>query len=103
MALITAERLHRWKCVFCGSKDKNIVNIKAPISRDVEKVAYQDSIKIVSCNQCGHTDIFSHSAMMYASCVMNTNKGICTIEESEEFVKKFHNMNHKDPKVNPHN
>ena len=31
MALVTAERLHRWKCKFCGSKDKNIVNLRAPV------------------------------------------------------------------------
>lgn len=104
MALVTAERLHRWKCLFCGSKDKNIVQFKAQVNKTASGLVnssteYAEAVKIVTCNQCGKTEIFAHSAMMIGSFIAGHN---CSIEESEEFVKKFHEMNHLDPKVNPH-
>ena len=101
MALVTAERLHRWKCKFCGSKDKNIVNLKAPVKTAVISVdgEYQDAVKIVCCNQCGKVEIFSHSALMLGSLLYGNT---CSIEDSEKYVKKFHDMNHFDPKANHH-
>lgn len=103
MALITAERLHRWKCLFCGSKDKNIMSVKLPLNESVttstDPENYAEGVKIVTCSQCGKTEIFSHSALAMMGVL--TGKTV-TIEESEEFVNKFHEMNHIDPKINPH-
>ena len=106
--LVSAERLHRFKCAFCGSKDKNIVNFKMPYDQD--NSCRHDAFKIVTCNQCGYTMIFSHSAAMAATIIANSaamapniiaNTKI-TIKESEEFVKRFHEINHVDVKANPH-
>ena len=103
MALITAERLHRWKCLFCGSKDKNIMSVKLPIEKSVTTSTdpnnYTEGVKIVTCSQCGKTEIFAHSALAMMGVL--TGKTV-TIEESEEFVNKVHEMNHIDPKINPH-
>ena len=101
MALVTAERLHRWKCLFCGSKDKNIISFKTPISFKIPNTneGYEEAVKIVTCDQCGKTEIFAHSALMLGN-MMTGNT--CSIEQSEEFVKDFHKLNHDDPKVNPH-
>ena len=99
MALVTAERLHRWKCVYCGSKDKNIV--RCSIKTSNSDPTLQEGVKIVTCNQCGKTEIFSHSALVMAHILGMVSDDI-TIEQSEKFVKDFHNMNHLDPKVNPH-
>jgi predicted nucleic-acid-binding Zn-ribbon protein len=111
MSLISAERLHRWKCVYCGSKDKNIVNILAPLAEGEENLVGStgevngnklgSAMKIVTCSQCGHTDIFSHSALMAGHILRNEK--IPTFTESENYVKKFHDKNHNDPLRNPHN
>lgn len=103
MALVTAERLHRWKCVYCGSKDKNIMDIKALKTRNAgsTKENMDNAIKIVTCSQCGKTEIFAHSAKMLATALFSN--AACSIEDSEEFVKKFHMINHDDPQRNPHN
>ena len=103
MALVTAERLHRWKCIYCGSKDKNISSIKVLKEKGLspsDGENYQEGCKIVACNQCGHVELFAHSSKMFSSIIAGNP---CTIEESEEFVQKFHDVNHLDPKVNPHN
>lgn len=100
--LVSAERLHRFKCAFCGSKDKNIVNFKVPYDYDDRNKPdgrYEEALKIVTCNQCGYTMIFGHSAAMVANVIL---KNQTTIKESEEFVKRFHDVNHEDPKANPH-
>ena len=109
MALISAERLHRWKCQFCGSKDKNIYEIQFPIdgetSSDGQYADVAPGIKIVSCNQCGKTEIFSHSSKLLASILVQSVLGGVTgitLKASEEFVNNFHDINHSDPKRNPH-
>lgn len=99
MALVTAERLHRWKCIYCGSKDKNIVSFKTKETKEASS-EYVEACKIVACNQCGHVEIFAHSSAMLANII---SKKDYTIKESEEFVQKFHDVNHLDPKINPHN
>lgn len=109
MALISAERLHRWKCVYCGSKDKNIVALNARIREEdmnvVEPYEYEKgvkpAVKIVTCSQCGHTMIFGHSAFAVASALSQFKD--FSFAKSEEFVKQAHDMNHIDPKCNPHN
>jgi len=98
MALVTAERLHRWKCLFCGSKDKNISTMKAPTSNVCG--TYSEAVKIVACDQCGHIEIFAHSSNMLAMLLVGNHS--YTLEESEKFVKDFHLLNHNDPKRNPH-
>ena len=96
MALISAERLHRWKCLYCGSKDKNIVDVFMQDPETGEKWAAN---KIVTCSQCGYTQMFSHSALAHAAFI----KGVSiSINESNYYVKRFHNINHEDPMRNPH-
>lgn len=94
MALVTAERLHRWKCQFCGSKDKNILNVENYLEDEPF-----ESVKVVTCSQCGLTMIFAHSALAYVK--MLHNEGI-TRKESEDFVRNAHMKNHDDPMRNPH-
>jgi len=98
--LVSAERLHRWKCKFCGSKDKNISSGFIPKSSTDTKL--EEAIKVVACNQCGHVEIFAHSARVLTH-LISGNRNLITIEDSENFVKNFHELNHIDPKINPHN
>ena len=106
MGLISAERLHRWKCQYCGSKDKNIVRAlfrkdgdttKNPSSNPDE---VYEAVKIVTCSQCGYTMIFGHSALAVIS---SLNGNGVSLERSEKFVEDAHALNHNDPKCNPHN
>ena len=96
MALITAERLHRWKCLFCGSKDKNIVDLRM---KDPNTGEMWVPVKIVTCSQCGRTETYSHSALAHVKAMRGQS---VSMKESEEYVQKTHDINHRDPKVNPH-
>ena len=99
MSLISAERLHRWKCQYCGSKDKNIIccklrkdgnRINGSSSKDEDD--YYEGMKIVTCSQCGHTMLFGHSALAVVTIFNNMNSGL-SLERSEEFVKESHMLN----------
>lgn len=79
MEKMDSERLRRWKCLYCGSRQKNIVDIK-----NKEGVR---TIKVVTCNQCGHTDIYALSALNVARVIVGGTQP--TAEESEQFVHKF--------------
>lgn len=78
MEKMDAERLRRWKCLYCGSREKNIIDLK-----NKEKIPM---VKIVSCNQCGHTDLYAASALAVAGLFSGRN---ITMQESEEFVNSF--------------
>ena len=74
-----SERLRRWKCLYCGSREKNIVDLM-----NEEKIK---TIKIVTCNQCGHTDIYALSALNVANILLGRKQP--TREASEKFVHEF--------------
>lgn len=99
--LVTAERLHRFKCPFCGSKDKNITAVHSIDDREGEDTYNQwvENVKIVCCNDCGYTMFFGHSALAIRSLCFDY---ALSMKESEEFVRNFHMENHEDPKINPH-
>lgn len=112
MPLVSAERLHRWKCAFCGSKEKNISHIKmntglVPVLPECEckcckpapVLETYDAVKIVACSRCGHVEFFAHSAIAMAGAITHTN---VTLEQSEDYVRKFQHWNFDDPMKNPH-
>jgi len=104
MSLISAERLHRWKCAFCGSKDKNIVNYMIPdesYKKNPNASQFNPGVKIVTCNQCGYSMIFAHSALVLGNLIAGDNKNRISIQQSDDFVKQFHHINHDDPKKHP--
>lgn len=78
MERMDAERLRRWKCLYCGSREKNIVDMKG--KDDIP------TIKIVTCNQCGHTDFYAASALAMG-CALKGK--MISMEESEKFVNSF--------------
>lgn len=78
MEKMDAERLRRWKCLYCGSREKNIVDMKGKENIPI--------IKIVTCNQCGHTDLYATSALAVGWALRGK---MITMEESEKFVKSF--------------
>ena len=105
MALISAERLHRFKCAFCGSKEKNIVDKNMYITNEDGSSSFVTIGKIVTCSQCGYTMQFYHSALIAEKCMSNhytrfTDENL--LKESEEFVKNSYKINYDDPKRNPH-
>lgn len=88
MEQMTSERLKRWKCLFCGCKDKNIVDFEASDEKG------KPTIKIVTCENCGHTDLFAVSAKAAADFLTNNT---VNRKDSIEFKENFHIYNHNMP------
>lgn len=88
MEKMDSDRLRRWKCLFCGCKDKNVIDFES------EDVKGKPTIKIVTCENCGHTDMFAVSAKAAADFL--TQKSV-NREESMEFKRSFHMYNHNLP------
>lgn len=87
MQKMDAERLKRWKCLYCGCADKNIVDMKDHCDKPLAK--------IVTCEACGHTDIFAVASKLVSDILCHNP--IQTKEGYEKFVDDFHMMNHNPP------
>lgn len=87
MQEMDAERLKRWKCLYCGCNDKNII--------DVRNGSDERLIKIVTCEACGHTDIFGISALAVSDMLMHQPMQRKSVYE--EFASRFHMLNHNPP------
>ena len=58
------DRLAQWKCLYCGSRKKDVADM---IGKDGEIVA-----KVITCCHCGHTNIFAHSARSVVGLLVNS-------------------------------
>ena len=58
------ERLADWRCLYCGSRKKDVKDL---LGRDNQIVT-----KVVVCCHCGHTDIYAHSAESVIGLLINS-------------------------------
>lgn len=94
MEKMDSDRLKRWKCLFCGCKDKNVIDAYSEDNSEIP------TVKIVTCENCGHTDMFAVSAL--AAYQFLTGDSV-NREDSKKFKRCFHMYNHNMPSATePH-
>ncbi len=82
--VVNAEKLRTMKCPICGSRDKNVSEVK--------NGGNQSLVKVLSCNQCGYITLFGVSALALTDIL--TNQGLKSVSYYDEIVRAQHEVNH---------
>lgn len=82
--------MKKLKCPSCGSTDKNTADV-------FDAQQNIPVMKVVNCNQCGHTTFYFVSALEAADVIMHNP--IRTQEEYESVIRYQHGANHENKKT----